>query len=389
MIFLRTGANGSGKTLLTLRDVRALSLKESRAVYYNGRFDMIADFGWHKIDAKDWQQAPDGAIFLFDECHNDFPVRKGDPPEYVKMLAEHRRRGFDFFLITQHPLNIDAFVRRLIGAPGWHQHLKRVSGAPLVSVLEWASVNDVCQKAGSGASGSTVMVPFPKEVFTWYQSTSLDTARVKVPFQVKVLLACLVLVPVVIYFAVTSFKAQQASRFKAASTPSVLAVGRPAGGSGASGGHVLTVPEFLASYQARVEGLPQTAPRYDDLTKPTVAPFPAACIKRGTQCKCFTQQGTKLTTAPALCLQIVAQGWFMDWELSTTAGGAPGALGGAHRVGNTPSQVQGYSGGAPVGLPELPLPVQTAAADVELIRAAHALRRSAVPLLGTATGASK
>lgn len=163
MIYLRTGANGTGKTLLTLRDVQEKSLKESRPVYHNGRFE-VAPGGpldsWQKVDFKDWQTVPDGAIFVIDECHNELPPRPSanQPPDWIRMLAEHRRRGFDFYLITQHPLNIDAFVRRLIGSPGWHQHLKRASGAPLVSVLQWAAVNDQPQSRfrclGSGVNGS-------------------------------------------------------------------------------------------------------------------------------------------------------------------------------------------------------------------------------------------
>lgn len=127
MLYLITGANGAGKTLNTLKWVRERSVKEGRPVCHNGRFEPVEGGeleSWKKIDAKDWQAQPDGTIFLIDECHNDFPLRppSSTPPEHVRMLAEHRRRGFDFYLVTQHPQNIDAFVRRLIGSPGWHRH---------------------------------------------------------------------------------------------------------------------------------------------------------------------------------------------------------------------------------------------------------------------------
>ena len=318
MIYLRTGANGSGKTLLTLRDVREKQLKESRPVCYNGRFRMIADFGWKQIDAKDWQKEPDGTIFLFDECHNDFPPRKGgDIPDHVKMLAEHRVRGFDFYLITQHPLNFDAFVRRLIGAPGWHQHLKRASGAPLVSVLEWASVNDVCQKAGSGESGSVTMVPYPKEVYKWYESTTLDTAKIKIPFQVKVLIVCLALVPVVAWFGWSAFKkavpGQALSQPAGTSAPSSF--GAPVGGSGGPAvSKKMTRAEYLQSFEARVQGLAYTAVRYDDLAKPVHAPVPAGCWTVGDDCECISQQATKLPMPKTMCLQIVKNGIFREWD---------------------------------------------------------------------------
>lgn len=315
MIYLRTGANGSGKTLLTLRDVREKSLKENRPVYHNGRFELVAEFGWTKIDTKDWQSVPDGAIFIIDECQHDFPVRRtGEPvPDYVKAMAEHRRRGFDFYLITQHPLNFDSFVRRLIGAPGWHQHLKRASGAPLVSVLEWPAVNEVCQKAGSGASGSTSMVSYPKEVYKWYVSTSLDTAKVKVPFQVKVLIACLLILPVIGYY----FWQNIAARTKPKPAPAAAVSGPLAGAHPVTGvgdkPAALTPAEYVATYTPRVVGLAYTAPRYDDLTKPVAAPFPAGCIVTADRCQCYTDQGTKLPVPLGLCIQIAKDGYFRDW----------------------------------------------------------------------------
>jgi zona occludens toxin len=317
MIYLRTGANGTGKTLLTLRDVREKSVKENRPVYHNGRFDLVADFGWQKIDIRDWQAQPDGAIFIVDECHNDFPVRSGKEPapEYIRMLAEHRRRGFDFYLITQHPLNIDAFVRRLIGSPGWHQHLKRASGAPLVSVIEYNTVNDQCQKAGASASGSLQMVAYPREVYQWYNSTSLDTAKVKIPFQVKLLAAMVVLVPVLAYLGWHSFQtaipkaktSPQADARSANQPPAALYPSSPTA--------PLPVAPIAdpASYTPRIDGFPQSAPRYDALTVPTVAPHLAACVSMGDRCDCFTQQATRVPTSRALCLEVVKNGYFMDY----------------------------------------------------------------------------
>ena len=113
------------------------------------------EFGWRIVDFKDWQDQPDGTIFIIDECHNDLPLRPSSSkvPKEVSMLAEHRKRGFDFFLLTQHPRNIDGFVRNLIQAPGYHQHFKRVfGGTKYTSVLQWDAVNLNCEKTGSGNS---------------------------------------------------------------------------------------------------------------------------------------------------------------------------------------------------------------------------------------------
>jgi zona occludens toxin len=322
MIYLRTGANGSGKTLLTLRDVREKSLKESRPVYHNGRFKIEPDGplkDWKEIKFEDWQSVPDGAIFIIDECHNELPPRPSSqaPAPWIKMLAEHRSRGFDFYLITQHPLNFDAFVRRLIGSPGWHQHLKRASGAPLVSVLQWAAVNERPEKAGSGASAQVSMVSYPKEVYKWYQSTSLDTAKIRIPTQLKFLLVAVVLIPLMGYYAYSTFSKRYTSDSiaKSVGVVSVATGAVPVGGvSAASSLATQTPAEYVASFAPRVEGLPQTAPRYAELTTPTVAPYPAACVSMGDRCDCYTQQATKLQVPHGLCVQIVKGGYFVDWQ---------------------------------------------------------------------------
>lgn len=43
MLYLTTGANGTGKTLFTLKEVREKQLAENRPVYHNGRFTMTAE----------------------------------------------------------------------------------------------------------------------------------------------------------------------------------------------------------------------------------------------------------------------------------------------------------------------------------------------------------
>lgn len=86
----------------------------------------------------------------------------------------------------------------------------------------------------------------------------------------------------------------------------------------------MTTMEYVASYAPRIEGLTHTAPRYDEITKPTEAPYPAACIATKRECKCYTQQGTRLDTPGDLCRQIVAAGFFMEWESNKAKSGLTG-----------------------------------------------------------------
>jgi zona occludens toxin len=322
MLYLITGANGAGKTLNTLKWVRDRSVKEGRPVCHNGRFEPVEGGeleSWKKIDAKDWQAQPDGTIFLIDECHNDFPLRPSSstPPEYVRMLAEHRRRGFDFYLVTQHPQNIDSFVRRLIGSPGWHRHLKRTFGADLVSVLEWAAVNTNCEKDGSGKSGSVTMQAFPKEVYGWYRSASLHTGKKRIPKSVWILGACALLIPAFGYFAITGVYGNVTKHAKPATQNESAAPGQTLPQQHqqpVQPNRKLTAHEYVTERVARLADFPHTAPAYDDVTKPTEAPYPAACVQMGKTCKCYTQQATLLQVSGTVCLQIVAQGFFMDWK---------------------------------------------------------------------------
>lgn len=324
MLYLVTGANGAGKTLNTLKWIRERSVKEGRPVCHNGRFEPVENgelSSWKFIDIKNWQDEPDGTIFLVDECHNDFPLRapSSAPPDYVKMLAEHRRRGFDFYLVTQHPQNIDSFVRRLIGSPGWHRHLKRNFGGDLVSCLEWPSVNPNCEKEGSGKTGTVTMVPFPKEVFGWYKSASIHTGKKKIPWRVWLLLVCAVLAPLLLYLAFSKVSAKaEASAKPEKDNPSVVA---PAVTGGPVGSSVKPEKDnsseaYLLARLPRLPSFPHTAPAYDEVTKPVHAPYPAACVQSSSACKCYTQQGTLLRVEVSICARIVAEGFFIDWEVS-------------------------------------------------------------------------
>lgn len=326
MIYLTTGANGSGKTLLTLRDVRAQQLRENRPVYYHG-FEAAApilEFGWLPFDPKNWQDLPDGSICVMDECQNEFPARgKADVPDYVNAIAQFRRkRGFDFWMITPHPMLLDIFVRRCIESPSWHRHLKRNFGTTLVSVLKWNAPNTQPEKPGSGDTGEVTTVAYPTEVYSWYKSASLHTGKVKIPFRVWVFVATLLIVPLCIWFAVSTFTGAQKARedklLSLAGKPPGSLPGQVGSSPAPEEKKPLTAAEYVASYQPRIPGLPHTAPRYDDAMHPVQAPKPAACV-HGKQpgavqsvCKCWTQQATLLDVPDALCRQIASGGFFDD-----------------------------------------------------------------------------
>ena len=353
MLYIVTGANGAGKTANGLKWVRERQVKENRPVCYNGRFDMVEDGelkNWKKIEFKDWQAEPDGTIFFIDEAHNDLPVRPAGAavPDHVKMLAEHRKRGFDFYFVSQHPQNLDSFVRRLVGSPGWHRHLKRVFGSTLVSVLQWDFVNPNCEKAGASKQAQVTTTPIPKEVYGWYRSASLHTGKVSIPKQVWYFVAAVAVAAFFIFRFLTGMGGQiDASKDKQdKAKPATQAVASDGGGSQRQG--PISVDEYLSLRKPRIPDFPHTAGAYDQVTQPVVAPYPAACIHMGPDCRCYSQQATLLQVSGAVCLQIVKQGFFVDWAQAQQQPG---------QRQDAPSQVVAV---APVSAPmAVPAPVRT------------------------------
>jgi zona occludens toxin len=338
VIYLTTGANGAGKTLFTLADVRAQQLKENRPVYYHGfeAADPLKAFGWLPFEPRDWMALPDGSICIMDEAQNEFPLRKSgsDVPRYIEDIAQFRRkRGFDFWITTPHPMLIDVFIRRLIGSPSWHRHCKRVFGSNMTSISQWSSVKTDCEKPTAGDSGQTSLRAFPKEVFTWYNSASLHTGKRKFPLALKLLAVAVLAVPLAGWFAVNRISSiGQATQARLAEKGIGSTAANGAAPSAATSAVVKPRSleqlrnDYLLEHSPRIAGLPQTAPVYDKVTDAVVAPYPAACLfgvrpgTRKAECKCWTQQGTLLQTPLDLCSQVVAQGFFVDFKLPAPSG---------------------------------------------------------------------
>lgn len=334
MLYLRTGANGSCKSLFTLRDLRDLQLKTGRPVciivgddkdptrqYVKIKPEIMAEFEWSTCQFKDWFDQADGTIFLADECHNYMPKRSPSAavPTPIKLLAEHRARGFDFFLLTQHPMNIDEFVRRLVGSPGWHQHLKRVFGGTNVTrVLQWDAVNPQCEKNGSGKTAEVDTRTQPTEVYKWYDSASLHTAKVRIPKQLIVMVVALLLVPALGYIAVKRLlpsSSTDAAKKEPGQARADLSHAVPPGGPSTNERKPMTTAEYAASYRPRLAGLMHTAPAYDQLTVPKRVPVPAACVEsKAKGCKCYTQDATPYPVDLAMCRQLVAHGAFLAFQ---------------------------------------------------------------------------
>lgn len=330
MLYLVTGGMGAGKTLFTLFWVRALQLSSNRPVCYNPVLKLKGEaltWGWKEAEFDKWQDEPDGTIFITDECHEVMPIRGAGakaPPDHIKALARHRHRGFDFYLVTQHPKNMDSFVRRLIADPGWHRHVKRRRGADFVAVLEWPNVNEKCESNTAGKTATVSNARYPKEVFEWYESATIHTAKFRFPKQMYYVIGALILVPVLIGGAIYYMQGLKKPATASPQTSSLptLSFGSQQG-SQAAEKHALTAAEYVDQYMPRIPGLAHTAPRYDPLTEPKQVPYPAACVQRKAkdECRCYTQNATPMDVTPDMCKRIVRDGIFLDWQEANNSAG--------------------------------------------------------------------
>lgn len=307
MITLITGLPGNGKTLYAIYWVKQRAEKEGRQVYYSGIKDCAVP-GWIELpQAEDWPQLPTGCIVLIDEVQRVMRPRMhgSTVPEHVSKLETHRHMGVDLVLITQDPMLLDANARRLVGQ---HFHVVRKFGTHSATIHEWNAVKEQAPKNRDDSIRHEWR--YPKEVFSLYKSAELHTHKRRIPMKVWVLMAIIVGLPVLGYFIYYRIDPRNKAQQQAAPASEMS---RPVVGSGGPGG-VLTVAQYTARFEPRVQGLAYTAPAYDEVTKPLQAPYPAACIASASRCQCYTQQGTRLATTADLCKSIAEGGFFVAWN---------------------------------------------------------------------------
>jgi zona occludens toxin len=328
-ITLFTGLPGNGKTLRALWQIKVAAEKEKRTVYYDGIniIDTVA-LPWIKFDAKEWMKLPPKSMIVIDEAQDTFPAKANGSvlPDYYNDLAKHRHHGFDIFLITQHPSLIHNFVRKLVQH---HFHSVRKFGLERAKVWEWNAANDSPEKPSSHKNAVLHSFKFPKEVYGWYKSAEAHTVKRSIPMKLVLAVLFVISVPLIGYYTLDRFQNRGKGPNVSASSNNVAAVaGRGVGGFvGAAGvaareviDPVADARSFMYSGTPRVVGLPHTAPKYDELTKPIRVPIPAACIQRGSVrsgkvvCKCFSQQGTPMPVEFNMCVDFAQNGFFQEFD---------------------------------------------------------------------------
>ena len=334
MIYLITGNMGTGKTsravnmILTNEDGLFKQTIEDGSVIdrplYFCHIDGLdaAKFNAHEITKEEIQSAPldeilpTGAVLIVDEAHWTYPVRaaaKAVPP-YVQKLSELRHDGFTLILLTQHPTQLDIFVRNLVSE---HIHIER-KALGMKQYWWYKCVTNLDNPAGVSGVESASYKP-PKEAFKYYKSSSQHQK-----FKKKIPLAVWALVAIIGFIGWKGYNlygaySKSVNHGQSTTVNTVQAASEAAGGVAAgnvphesqSGINTKLAPEqFVPTMAER----PESKPLYDSVRSVKQYERIAACVKGGkTGCTCYSDQATKLTEiSREMCLNYVENGLPFD-----------------------------------------------------------------------------
>ncbi|EGY51314.1 zonular occludens toxin domain-containing protein [Neisseria shayeganii] len=331
MIYLITGNMGTGKTsravnmILTNEDGLFKTTAEDgtpidRPLYFC-HIDGLdaAKFHAHELTKEEIQSAPldeilpTGAVLIVDEAHWTYPVRsaaKAVPP-YVQKLSELRHDGFTLILMTQHPSQLDIFVRNLVSK---HIHLERKS-VGMKQYWWYKCVTTLDNPAGLSGTESASWKP-PKAAFKYYKSASKHQKfKKRVPLVVWAFAAILAFIGWKAWGVYGAYSgatggSEAAAVAESASEPLATA---------AYGGNVPTAQEGFTAAQSQnlspadfvptLAEKPESKPIYNNVRQVRTFERVAGCIASGSSCNCYSDQGTQLAEiSTELCISYTENG---------------------------------------------------------------------------------
>ena len=327
MIYLFTGNMGTGKTSrvvamildnednlfkMTLED----GTEVDRPLYFCHVDGLNAKkFKAHELTEEQIQAAPlrdvipQGAVLIVDEAHYTYPVRaaaRGVPP-YIQELTELRHHGHTVILITQHPSQLDIFVRNLVSK---HTHIER-KAIGLKQYSWYKCVTSLDNPAAVSGVESSGFKP-PKKAFPYYKSSNQHKGmRQKIPKAVWALVLILGFIGWKGYGVYSSYQrgvnpevvqTQEQSQ-QAESIPEMQVSNRA---PSASMGGDLTATLFVPTLAEK----PESKPLYNSVRQVKTYERIAACVGGGQSgCTCYSDQATPLAeVTDAMCREYVKHG---------------------------------------------------------------------------------
>lgn len=326
MITLITGAPGSGKTLYTVdKLLRALvgtyvdgADDDGNKVLYDRRIysninGLLIDH--ERIDGP-WledlhENKKIGAVVVFDEVQRVWPNRPtgSKKPAAVEFLETHRHEGIDLIIMTQNPQLLDPAVRALVGR---HLHMRRVGSFGAAIIYEWDATSNALNFKNAFTKHP---YRYSRTAQKLYVSAKVHTKQTRrLPFAVWMLAAGLLGAAYMWPNLVSRITGKTAAAAPVSQAQKAGAPGVSGAPSPSRVDRLRAVMDRRAFEAPREPGLPHTAPKYDGLTVPVVAPYPAICMTMGNDCRCYTEQTTRLDVPKDRCLTIVDRGYFLDFK---------------------------------------------------------------------------
>lgn len=324
-----TGLPRQGKTLYTFIQVRERAEKENRPVYYCNIPEVTIP-GWIEIDHPDkWMDCPNDSIIVIDELQDFWGAASSGArvPVPILELSKHGKRGIDFYFITQDPTLVHSTPRKLCET---HWHVVRAFGSETALAYKHRGMQTDPSKVAHKAEKYPWR--YPKDAFgkkdsagnwitkPWYKSADVHNIKRRIPLKLWAIPFALAVAIGAVWFAISSVLSYGGNMVDAGAgsvpgTAVASAAGArpPAAGASRDVAAPATAEQYLDQRRPRIPDFPHTAPVYDQITQPTEAPYPAACVQMGSRCDCYTQQGTYMRTSADTCAQIVKYGFFKDW----------------------------------------------------------------------------
>lgn len=328
MIYLFTGNMGTGKTsrvvsmILNNEDgLFKMKLEDGTEVdrpLYFCHIDGLdkRKFNAHELTEEEIMSAPlrdiipQGAVLIVDEAHYTYPVRAaGRPvPPYIQELTELRHHGHTVILMTQHPSQLDVFVRNLVSK---HTHLER-KAVGMKQYTWYKCVTSLDNPAAVTGVESSSWKP-PKEAFKYYKSSSQHQK-----FKKNIPLAVWALVAIFGFMAWKGYNVYQIYKQGSGQVEVVKSVSD----SSASEPQAITETDQSKSPQDINSNLkatdfvptlaekPESKPIYDNVRQVKTFEYIAGCVEGGNSgCTCYSDQGTPLKEiTKTMCKDYVRNG---------------------------------------------------------------------------------
>ena len=328
MIYLFTGNMGTGKTsrvvsmILNNEDgLFKMKLEDGTEVdrpLYFCHIDGLdkRKFNAHELTEEEIMSAPlrdiipQGAVLIVDEAHYTYPVRAaGRPvPPYIQELTELRHHGHTVILMTQHPSQLDVFVRNLVSK---HTHLER-KAVGMKQYSWYKCVTNLDNPAGVSGVESASWKP-PKEAFKYYKSSSQHQK-----FKKNIPLAVWALIAIFGFMAWKGYNVYQIYKQGSGQVEVVQSVSD----SSASEPQAITETDQSKSSQDINSNLkptdfvptlaekPESKPIYDNVRQVKTFEYPVGCVDGGKSgCTCYSSQGTPLKEiTKAMCKDYAKNG---------------------------------------------------------------------------------